>query len=320
MTARSLGLMDWGLDSDDDGHRTYHVQFKVQTNNPFDGPVIVWSCPGLPKVGDGWFFGEDELDTYAFCTPYVKVKTLLSGEPNFHWLVDFQFTTKSLDRCQLVKYRSPFSEIPEIRGTFNRDRREQNRDRYGKIVTFSSMEPIHGEKATFDESHPTLNISVNRPNLPLTRYSTYVDTVNDGTLWGYAARKIKLSNVTWERLVYGLCQYYYRTTFEFEMSSKGQGFDRKIMDEGTRELKEFITTPTMTDPLTGKPYNKDLRNFVSVIDDKGNLMKVPLDGQGRRLRVEDSGADPPIFYMVDFEYYPMSNFLLLGVPSEIGAV
>jgi len=124
-----------------------------------------------------------------------------------------------------------------------------------------------------------------------------VDTLNDRPLWGLEARKIKLSNVSWERLLYGTCTFYYKVTYEFDIRMDDDGFDRKLIDEGTKELKPG-----------GDP--NDPRDFQVYKDGNGENTRVLLDGAGKALTAE---ADP---FEIDLKYYKESNFGLLGLPTS----
>ena len=132
--------------------------------------------------------------------------------------------------------------------------------------------------------------------LPLETFTDMINTVNDATLWGLPKRTVKLSNVSWSRVLYGTCAFYFTVTYDFDIDF--ETFDRTIIDEGTRVLT--------------KGGDKDNKNDFEVYKDvNGENTRVFLDGAGSAL---GDGADP---VEIEIEYYKESNFLTLGIPSTL---
>jgi hypothetical protein len=124
-----------------------------------------------------------------------------------------------------------------------------------------------------------------------------MDTVNDATLWGLPARYIKLSSIRWQRLLYGVCSYYYKMHYEFDINY--ESWDRWLWDKGTRYLAPGGTGGNEEHYVQAKDSNDE------------NVKEVFLDGTGHKatsqLNIEKFKV----------EFYEESNFLLLGVPATI---
>ena len=208
-TLNSAGPRTWGGDRDEEGHRTYRVEHLVETDNHLDGPQIVMNTPGLPVIGSFWSFGND-IDSWAFCYPDMKVTILKEkeGDKNFHWRVGQKFSTRPLKRCQDETVEDPLLEPQKISGNFVKYTKEASQDRFGNMIKNSAHEIYRGPQVEFDHNRPTVRVEQNEPLLGLETFTEMVDTVNDTTLWGLTKRKIKLSDVSWERKVHGVCDFY----------------------------------------------------------------------------------------------------------------
>lgn len=318
------GILDWSVDRDEEGHRNYKVKHLVLADNYNEGPSQVLVAAGLPNIGAFWDYGTD-LDDWAFCTPQRSVKRFTNVPQNqkfLYWEVTSNFTTnQETKRCQDESIEDPLLEPDRISGSFVKYTKEVTRDKDGNRIKTSSHEIIKGAQVEFDHNRPTVTISQNRPSLGLEEFSPMVDTVNDSTLWGLGPRKIKLSNVSWSREIFGTCDYYYVRTFEFDVDFNG--FDKEALDEGTKVLNgHWSTDQTGTgtglastwvlDDIDGSPPNKNNpQHFIRYKDRNGENSRVVLNGNGEPL----DGDDTPVF--IDIQYYSESNFLSLGIPSII---
>jgi hypothetical protein len=273
---------------------------------------------GLPTIGSVWNFDSD-TDFDAFCTPFLRVTPIRSKKPNKYWIVENQFTTRPMKRCFDTEIEDPLLEPDRIGGSFVKYTKEATEDRFGEKLKMSSHEMIRGPQAEFDANRPTVWIEQNVADLDLDTFSDMVDTVNDATLWGVGARKVKLSNVSWERLYKGICDFYYQRRFEFDIDFST--FDRTVVDEGDKVLngKWVGADWTLVDIADGVPPDKENPNhFMRAIDRAGNPMHVLLDGNGEPLDVADSPTGTATVSSpvgIDIEYYPESNFLELGIPT-----
>lgn len=296
MASKLLGLYDWGLSRNKDGHRDYNADFLVETEDTMDGPSIVLATPGLPAIGSYWSFGND-VDVNSYCSPEMVVRPWKTkGEPGKTWMVNTKFSTRPLNRCQETAVENPLAEPARLSGSFIKTVREATRDKDGNPILTSSHEVVRGKVVERDFSRPTIRVGINSLILPLTSFSYMVDTLNDSMLWGMPARTIKLSNVSWTRKLYGICTYYYTVDYEFEVSTE---FDVDFLDEGT-----MVLAPG------GNP--NDPRDFVRYKDaNEENPDRVLLDGNGSPL---DDISNPVEIHL---EKYAESNFLLLGIPVTL---
>lgn len=284
-TTLKPGPRRWSLVRDSEGHRTYRVTQLVRGEEG-DGPNTVLNTPGLPLPGSVWEF-ENDLDIWAFCLPDLTINPHQEkeGDKTKWWTVDQTYSTRipnKLQRCQDQQIEDPLMEPPRLSGSFLKFREEASYDRYGSPVVTSSWEQIRGAQVEFDASRMQIRITQNVLLLNLSILALMIDTLNAFPLWGMPPRTIKLSNVSWERKLYGLCTFYYTRTLEFDID--GRGFDKDILDEGTKALSgRWNPDSGEWDlvPIAGEdpdPFNP--LHFIRYQDPNGNLTKVILNGAG----------------------------------------
>lgn len=295
MSGTVLGHLDWSVKQDKDGHRDYSIIWLVQTSDPDDGPYTVGTTPLLPAIGSAWIFGNDN-DPWAFCWPEVTVQPVYTKEPCTLWTVENMFTTRPLRRCQDDAIENPLLEPPRLSGTYGKVSKESHIDKDGKLIKSSSHEIFRGKSVEFDECLPTVSIEMTFSSNQISTFNGLINRVNDATLWGLSTRKIKLSNATWKRHLYGICTFYYTVAYEFEINP--ETFDRLIPDEGSKILKE------------GGDEDKP-EDFIVYKDRNGENTRVLLDGHGAPLA---SAAAP---HNISFKKLKEGNLLLLGIPASL---
>ncbi len=305
----------WSGTRDAEGQRAFKALYRL-TYDGNVGPAAVMDFAGGPAVGTSWNVDSD-TDTWAFRTLATTVNPVIKdGNDSKVWDVVYNFSTKQPERCQDQQVEDPLSEPQKISGSFVNYTVEATHDRNGAAIENSSHEMVRGPAVEFDDHRPTVQIGQNVSSLQLDVFSQMVNTVNDATLWGLGARKIKLSNVSWSRELYALCYFYYTRRFEFDINF--DTFDRVIVDEGTMVLQgdwdhnEADDTYTWTPVPGGNPAN--VKEFERFTDPRGNPRRALLDGVGNPLGDGVAAVNIPISPV---EYYAESNFLELNIPTTL---
>jgi hypothetical protein len=301
---RNLGVLEWGGGRDMEMNRNYYARFLVETDDEEDGPQQVTFAPDLPTIGSSWNIGND-YDAGARCTPIVDCESVIKNESNFWWILKYNFTTKPWKVCATNPFISPLSNPDVISGSFG-TYQEDTCQRYdGSIILSSSLEPVWTQK---DLVRPTVNITQTRLNLELNLFAPMINTLNSSPLWGLSARCIKLRNVAWRRMVWGVCTFYYERTLEFDI--RYDTFDLyKVVDMGHRVVDPKLVAANPSIDRT------NLANFTRARDPLGNPVPyVLLDGYGSECTDPYNHRHvltPPI------QLYGASNFLALGVPVTL---
>ncbi len=309
MAIKYTQVIGKSLEKDMEGHRTYKLKYRIETDDPDDGPEEIINNASLPAVGSTYSVDNDS-DPWAFRTPVAKItQQVTGGEPSLQWIAEIEFTTKPMFRCNTNDIENPLSEPQKISGSFSNGTKKATKDKDDNSIVTTSFEIVPVE---FDESYPTVVIEQNVATLGLSTFAPMVDTVNDATLWGLSSRKIKLAKATWQRKLYGTCTYYYTRRFEFHVNANT--FDRsdvpnkgkKIIsgewdENGDYNLLNINGSP----PVVSNPAH-----YIRAVDRKGN----PIETYINKATGVPSTSET---FLDTVQYYGESNFTLLGIPSSL---
>jgi len=301
-------IRNWTGSRSEDGFPEYNVTWTVQATGK-EGPAAVMAATGLPAVGSAYNFFTD-ADAWAFCTPYLKVKSLTPGEakPGAKVLWEVQQKFKTLQETEVTVFTGdPLLEPPKISGSFVNRSYFYKQDHIGASIHNVAFEIVEVEG---DKGYPTVRITINKPTLPLQTYSQAHNRVNDGNMWGLGLRQVKLDNISWERMPYVNNTFYFPTTFEFDINE--ETFDRDdIPQEGEKVLDG------QWDEISGAWVNtaganaSDPADFIRMIDLNGNPMRGLLNESGNPL------LNSTTLYLDTVKLYKEFNFFTLGIPSNL---
>jgi hypothetical protein len=284
------GPRKWELDEDDEGYRTYTVVHLVHCD-AVDGPGTVSVAAGLPLPGDVWNFMGD-YDPWCWCLPGKKVKKHQEreGERSEWWTVEQKFSNRPPEdsRCHDQAVEDPLMEPQKVSGSFSKRKEEATTDLFGLPIRTSSHELIRGPQNEWDVSDPTVSVEQNVPDLELGLLADMIDTTNRYPLWGLGAGMIRLVGVSWDKKYYGACFAYYTRKFEFEIRYKG--WNRTVLDEGTKVMRghwskdgaDWVLDPVWYDgTFSVMPDPGNPNHFDRYKDRNGENSRVLLNGKGQ---------------------------------------
>lgn len=315
----------WEGERDDQGYRTWPVTFLVESALG-DGPAAVMTTPGLPLVGSLYIIGTD-FDLWAWCTPYMKIKAMSGtkeGSKVRVWSVDMKFTTKPLDRDRSTSpgREDPTQEPDKVSGSFVKYTEEALKDRFGMPILTSSFEQIRGPQNEWDANRPKVKVEQQVPELQADLWGPMIDCVNDASLWGFAARCWKLSDISWEKKFHGNFDYYYVRTFEFD--GRADTFDRDLLDEGTKALHGEWSATTGAYVITAfdvfgliMPDYLNPQHYIRFKDKNGENARCILNGFGRPISGDSGTGTLDAAGRRHVSKYNEANFLLLGIPLTL---
>jgi hypothetical protein len=310
MTALVLNTLpsSWSGETKDDGHREFLVTHKIVAAKT-DGPFEVMNAAGLPLPGAVWSFRND-LDFWAFCTPYIKVRVspdTKPGNPSVHWLADQKFSTKPTERCRDQRVEDPLMEPQRLSGTFTNHLKEVVQNNDATPVQTTAFEMLRGGQVEFDHAKPTVEVGQNVLSLGLGTLAQMINTVNDDGLWGLSARMVKLSRISWTRKLYGTCNYYFTRNLGFDIDQTT--FDREVINEGHKILSGHWDAVSGAWVLDGSPNPSNPDHYEIFQDRKGNTGTVILNANGTPW---NGSGDPPT---VTVYPHSESDFTTLGIPT-----
>lgn len=319
------GQRTWSCTRDKDGHREYKVTFLVRCL-PTDGPATALRAPGLPRRGSIWNIDSD-LDPWAWCRWDADVKPLIDKEKNTFFEITYTFSSKPLDTkaCKEQQPDNPLLLPQEVSFETEKSSREAAYDRFGLPVLSSSWELLRGKAVEFDHTSVIVFVKQNVARLGLSTLIPMLNTLNDRPLWDLPARKIRFAAFNAQPKFHGNCYRYYERSLRFECDN--EGFDRDVMDEGTKALNGKWNSTTgawQLLPINDSPPNfLNPQHFCRFKDRKGENCRVILDGAGLPAGVNvtvGTGSGTGAIGApgnIHVEKYGESNLLLLGIPASI---
>lgn len=298
-----VGPWDWKLTRDREGHRIYELFSLVQASNTppnnIEDPSEIIDTPGLPAIGSSWadltFITGG--DVWAVCVPDIEVSPyeVNAGEAPEFYLVKNTFTTEPLNRCQDNSIENPLNEPHDISGSWVNKRKIPHQDRDGKPYRSTTGEPLFGAETEIDDSDYELNLGFNVASLNMATVNSLMHHLNNSTLWGLPAEKIKFSKFSFARKLYGTCNFYYALSMGFNIRDD---WTQYLADKGRVQLGSG-----------GNSSNPE--DWVVMKDKYGeNMPLMRLDIQGKPIV---SGTQTPS--TIVRKPYPTGNLLLLGVPT-----
>jgi len=314
VTARLVGLKNQSFQRDAEGHRSYELTWHFRTDSYLDGPETVLQMVNFLFPVGGVYALDNDYDPWAFCIPELTIAPasgVTEGEPVADWTVTNTYTTKPMWRCNSTNIDNPLLEPYTISGDFIHLSREMKVDRNGKELKHVNWEPMLGPEVEDKISHPSISISYNSASLPLAIFNLLINRVNDAPLWGFPKRCVRFTDAKWERALYGVCFYYFKVQYTFEMNI--ETFDKQIPAYGKKTL------------LPGAQHGLP-QNYVQQKDVLGDKEGVFLDEYGRPARPEviiqaPGQTTPTVFksntHIQTVELAKEGNLLLLGIPTTI---
>lgn len=298
MSITLVGPKNVAFERDDVGHRTYTVDWLVRISDPLDGPEYILSNWPLAAVGSTYSFGND-ADPWAYCLPSLNIsphRDVTPGDPIQDYIITQKWSTNPTWRCQTAAIENPLLEPFQLSGDFVHEQRTPDSDRFGKPLIYPNFERIEGQYVEQKYSYPSISITFNSATLPLSTYVLLVNKVNDAPLWGLPPRCVRFIDAKWERLVYGTCFYYFRTTYTFEFDINT--FDREIPAFGNLVLRPGGDPQVPTD-------------YIQYQDSQGENAVAPLTSTG------EVAEDPDDQAILRPQVAKEGNLLLLGIPSTL---
>jgi hypothetical protein len=249
------GRRAWGMTRTREGHRVYHITFRVECNK-LEGPAVAIQTPGLPIPGAIWDpdnSSSDEVDFWAWCrleTPIVQEAP--DGEPNTAFDLTYTFSTEPLRFDEGTNLggdpsfgnagggnlgsTDPLIEFPKVTGEFSPFTFEPTVDRFNRAIRTSSHEQIRGAQNEWEDQRPIIRVEYNSGSFnDVALVYAMRNHVNSAPLWGFNKRCIRLVPKGWDRQFHGVTRQFFRIAVEFHI--KPDGWDRDVLDEGTKVLE-----------------------------------------------------------------------------------
>lgn len=258
------GPYDWAMSEDEEGHRDYQVFWEVKTDGPAYGPDYALFCAGLPTPGASLSIGST-TDAWAF---YQRKGTAKLKDRNKHrsiWIVQTDFSTRPVRRCETGKFENPLLEPHKVRGGGDSFQREAIVDKDGNALLNSAGQRFKGPTVQIEDGWNTLEVEQNVAWINATVLGTYRYATNDATFWGFAARTLKVKSLTWQRVLYGTCSYFFTVSTTFQINP--DTWDLHLLDEG-----DMVKVPGTAPAQYRRAKDWQEENVHVLLDGSGNAL------------------------------------------------
>lgn len=307
-----------------DGYtRSYERQFRVITTSTLDGPIVVTTVSGIPRMYDAYqSASDDEEDADALCR---RVRATQSGDDPYEWTVVCEYNNRTSDPALISQDGgkpfkgskepgtgdvqsadvSPLNKLPDIRWSFRK---------YTVPAEFGLIENPIDHTWTENVADPVVNSANKKFDPPIEKEDSrlvltyvrnepafepaiawqYADSINSAIWLGFPPKMVKCTGIGGVRKFENK-QLFWEITYEFEFVNKGtwepEPWDLSYVDD----LGDRI--PPGASVATPVPY--------------------PLNGSGTWLSQADA-QDPTKFHKVGpFAIFKLRDFNALGITGGI---
>jgi len=234
--------------------RVWTQLWRVQTNDPLDGPAVVVNYSGLPALFDPYSSGNDS-DPYALL---VSKKPREEGEGHKSWIVTCEYRSDAISAevgsnplTDQVKYSCGFDQFSEI----------ARQTSFGQRI-INSVDQVFTPPPEVDQSRPVYIVQRNEAYINLPGIVDLSDSVNQYAWKGCAPRTVKVKSITPGEIQNRNGLEFYSVRYEFHIN--WLTWDLRILNQATRYNSAaagadpvYVPLPQGTEPMT--LYVKDDR-------------------------------------------------------------
>ncbi len=232
MSVTRVDVVDIKATNTEDFHREYDLTYRVITDSESDGPDTVLASGSLPTYGQPYAYGS-ESNPFASCRFVGNARRDQGEKTRKAWLVDAKFSTRGSNRDPNDQPGKPLDWAWKVSGSFGTGQKYSNKDRTGRALANSANEPFE-DVPPIDDQILLLTLEKNLPTLSLSQWADSRGKVNDATLWGLPARRVKLMQWSWTPQWTGAGQAYVACKWEVAINFDGYYYEPR--DEGYREI------------------------------------------------------------------------------------
>ena len=204
--------------------RVWNELWRVQTNDPLDGPATVVNYSGLPALFAPYESGNDS-DPYALL---VSKKPREEGEGHKSWIVACEYRSDAISAevgsnplTDLVKYSCGFDQFSEI----------ARQTSFGQRI-INSVDQVFTPPPEVDQSRPVYIVQRNEAYINLPGIVDLSDSVNQYAWKGCAPRTVKVKSITPGEIQNRNGIEFYSVRYEFHIN--WLTWDLRILNQATR--------------------------------------------------------------------------------------
>lgn len=223
--------------------KTYTVQYRIQTNDPLDGPKTVVNHSELPELYDEYSFGNDtESGVYL-----IDKQPREESDGSFKsWIVTCEYS--NIPPSDLSS--NPLTETVKVSVGVDQFSTVIRVDTDGEWVTNSVKQPFV-PPPEMDNSRPVLTVRRNESFIDLWKSADYSNSVNQTGWKGMPPRTVKCKAINYTEIQQRNGVYYTEATYEFHLFD--QTWDAFILNQATKyknDAGNYVQMPPGSEPVT----------------------------------------------------------------------
>jgi hypothetical protein len=241
------------------GEVTYSRLFQVITDDPWTGAKAVREAVPI-AIGEP-YVTSTESDSASVC---IGKNASCNSEDGKRWDVTVSYGDNSK-----VEEQNPLAEPADISWSFAQFTRPVDIDCDSVAILNAASDP-YSEPIETDDSRPVLKVTRNEAGFDPALANAYRDATNSDSFMGFSPGCCKVSNISATRTKFAnpeLGDFYYVTSYEIHFNP--DGFDRKILNAGLRELVEvdgeIVKKPIL---IAGQPVSEP-----HLLDENGKALE-----------------------------------------------
>ena len=289
-------LIGGGRDGSRDvkGIEVYTQLWRVETNDPLDGPQVVVNHTELPELFSQYTSGNDSKSTALL----VSKKPREEGDSRVSWIVTCEYRTDAIGQ----EYASsPLNDPPKFSTNFDQFSTiaRQCYDNGQRLI--NSVDQVFTPPPEVDQSRMVYTVRKNESYLNLPLWIDMIDSVNQQAWKGCAPRTVKCKSIVGGEVETRNGVDFIPVTYEFHLNDLT--WDLRVLNQGTRHfdvaLGQYINLAPGAEPVT--LYVKN-----SAIVPRGATVS-----QDASFYEEKASAASDVVYL-RYKYYKTRNFGLFN--------
>jgi len=218
---------------------TFTAAYRVQTNDPLDGPLVVVNHASLPQLYGAYSVGNDSLSN-ALC---IAKTPRPDGDSRTSWIVTCRFSTNALPQDT-----NPLFDPIKVSLGFDQFTKVARADVDGNPVA-NSMGDVFDPPIEIDDSRPVYRVTRNESYINESLVADMKDSVNANAWRGFMPRCVKCKSISPGELQTRNGTDYYAVVYEFHIN--GDTWDFKVLNRGRRYVSggKVVSIPKDQDPV-----------------------------------------------------------------------
>lgn len=230
MTVLSVDLIGGGRSGsrDSKGLNVWNAMYRVQTDDPFDGPEVVANASALPALYSRYTIPTlNDSDPNALLT---SRKPREEGDSRKSWVVTCEYRNDAIE--DLEDPDNPLLDADKFSFGFEQFQTIARQSLFDGKRLLNSVDEVFTPPPEVDQSRPVFRVVRNEAIINTAFWSDMLDSVNIATWKGLAPRTVKFQSITSGEIQRRNDIDFYTVNYEFHVNP--ETWDLRILNQARR--------------------------------------------------------------------------------------